>query len=503
MKFKKGYIPWNKNKKAPQISKGKKGKLPIRNNKLMIGENHPKWNGGLVELKCLNCNKEFKAKRCLVNKSKYCSKKCMGEYFSKNHIGENHSCWIDGRSYEPYSSKFTEKLKEKIRKRDKDKCQKCGKTGKEELNEFNRKLAVHHIDYDKQNCNEDNLITLCSICNTGVNAGREMWTGYFKNLLGVEDKIIYWISGGTGSFGLAFTKHLLKLPNTDCVKIFSRDEYKQFCLRNELSDPRLKFIIGDVRNINSVNQSMSGADIVINAAALKQLPILEENPLEGIKTNILGSQNVIEAAIYNKVKKALLISSDKAVYPINLYGSTKLCAEKLFIQANMYGDTKFASVRYGNVAGSRGSILEKIVQGLKLENIKITDERMTRFWLSLEQSFELVLFALKNMSGGEVIIPKVPSMKIVDLFNALAPEARKEVVGIRPGEKLHETLLTRYESPHTIQTLKYYVVLPEIELDRDYSHYRDSGKLPEGFEFTSDGNDEWLTGDDIKKMLKS
>jgi len=305
------------------------------------------------------------------------------------------------------------------------------------------------------------------------------------------------ITGGTGSFGLNYIKYLLKLDEYDEIIVFSRDEYKQFNMKNELNDSRLKFILGDVRDYDSINQVLRGVQTIIHSAAYKQLPMLEMNPWEGVKTNVIGSQNVVKAAIENNANRVLLISSDKAVQPINIYGATKLCAEKLFIQANLLGKTKFGVVRYGNVVGSRGSILEKFSE--KTKKVKITDKRMTRFWLPLEKSFELVEFAL-GMDGGEIFVPRMPSMKIVDLFKALAPKAKQEIIGIRPGEKLHEILVTRYEAPRTLMTEKYFIILPVI-LDKQFGWAGE--KLPEGFEFTSDGNDEWLTGDDIKKMLKS
>jgi len=255
------------------------------------------------------------------------------------------------------------------------------------------------------------------------------------------------ITGGTGSFGRNFTKFIYNNYNPKKIIIFSRDENKQFRMAQCFSDSKgiLRFFVGDVRDQERLERAFNGVDIVIHAAALKQIPILEYNPFEAVKTNILGSKNVINAAINQGVKCAILISTDKACQPANLYGSTKLCAEKLFINGNLYstGKTRFSCVRYGNVLGSRGSIVETLIKKKFNGNIKITDERMTRFWITLRQSFELVLFALENMQGGEIFVPKIPSMKLVDLFNALAPNISREIIGIRPGEKIHEILISK------------------------------------------------------------
>ena len=312
------------------------------------------------------------------------------------------------------------------------------------------------------------------------------------------------ISGGTGSFGHSFTEFLLINFNKEEIEkiiIFSRDEYKQFNLQKELNDKRLKFIIGDVRDLEALKKVTRGVDVVVHAAALKQIPILENNPLEGVKTNVLGSQNIIDASIENNVEKVLFVSSDKAVNPINLYGSTKLTAEKLFVQANALGKTKFGIVRYGNVMGSRGSVLEKFKKGEKIDNVKLTDPRMTRFWLTLDRSFSLVIFALDIMEGGEIFVPKIPSMKITDLFNALAPNIKQEVIGIRPGEKLHEVLINEYESSRAFEFNNCFIILPEIDTGKDYTKYNNKEKLPDGFIFASNTNDEWMTVQELKEII--
>lgn len=322
----------------------------------------------------------------------------------------------------------------------------------------------------------------------------------------VDNKTIL-ITGGTGSFGKNFIKFLLKNSKAKKIIVFSRDELKQFKMAGELSDKRLRFFIGDVRDLPRLERAFHGVEIVIHAAALKQVPTLEYNPFEAVKTNILGSQNVIEAAIDQAVENVLLISTDKAAQPINLYGSTKLCAEKLFISGNSYasGKTKFSCVRYGNVLGSRGSIVETLMKNRQAKKVFITDEKMTRFWLELEKSFLLVLFALENMVGGEIFIPKMPSMKLIDLFKIIAPQAAREVIGIRPGEKLHEVLITEDEARHTLELDDYYVVLPEFSFSdkQNYSRYKKNGKkLKPNFQFCSNKNCEQLTKDEFIKLIK-
>ena len=316
------------------------------------------------------------------------------------------------------------------------------------------------------------------------------------------------VTGGTGSFVSNFVKYLLKNFEVKKIIVFSRDELKQSRMQSEIKDDRLRFFIGDVRDLQRLQRAFNGVDIVVHAAALKQVPTLEYNPFEAVKTNILGSQNVIDASIDQIVEKVILISTDKAAQPVNLYGSTKLCAEKLFISGNSYAveKTKFSCVRYGNVIGSRGSIIETLSKNCNIEKVCITDERMTRFWLQLRKSFDLVLFALENMEGGEIFIPKVSSMKLTHIFDVMAPNAVREVIGIRPGEKLHEVLLTEQEAMHSLELDDYYVVLPEFCFSErhDFSKYNKIGgkKLEFNFKFTSDANNKWLTKDEFKELIK-
>ena len=323
-----------------------------------------------------------------------------------------------------------------------------------------------------------------------------------------QDKTIL-ITGGTGSFGSNFAKFLLANFPLKKLIIFSRDERKQAAMEKEISDERIRFFLGDVRDLPRLERAFHGVDIVVHAAALKQVPMLEYNPYEAVKTNVIGSQNVIDAAIDHGVEKALLISSDKAVQPVNLYGATKLCAEKLFIDGNAYSGnhTKFSCVRYGNVLGSRGSIVETLLMNRNAETVFITHEEMTRFWITLGQSFELVMFALENMVGGEIFVPKIPSMRLTDLFDVMVPQANREIIGIRPGEKIHEALLTETEARHTAELGKYFVILPEndeiFNIRERFAKYLSTGKLlPHDFSYTSRNNKDWLTKEDLKNLIE-
>lgn len=313
------------------------------------------------------------------------------------------------------------------------------------------------------------------------------------------------ITGGTGSFGKNFARFLLNNYDLKKLIIFSRDELKQSEMRREFNDDRLRFFLGDVRDLQRLQRAFRNVDIIIHAAALKQVPTLEYNPFEAVKTNILGSQNVIDAAIDQQVEKVILISTDKAAQPVNLYGSTKLCAEKLFSSGNSYttDKTRFSCVRYGNVIGSRGSVIEHLIKNKNNNKVYITDERMTRFWINLEQAFNLVLFALEHMQGGEIFVPKIPSMKIVDLFQALAPKAEKEITGIRPGEKMHEVLVTKEETKHTVELDKYFVILSEsYNKEEHFKKFLDmNGKMAANDGFFSDTNKEWITDKELKELL--
>lgn len=318
------------------------------------------------------------------------------------------------------------------------------------------------------------------------------------------------VTGGTGSFGESFVRKLLTKHRVKKVIVFSRDELKQHHMERELRDEnRLRFFLGDIRDVERLRRAFSGVDVIVHAAALKQVPALEYNPFEAVKTNVLGTQNIIEAALDQKVKRVLLISTDKAAYPGNLYGATKLCAERLFVAANSYsgGRTAFSVVRYGNVLGSRGSFVETLLRDKAAgKTVKITDSEMTRFWISLEQAYELVIFALKHMGGGEIFIPKIPSMKIGDLVTALMPGAKREVIGLRAGEKLHEVLLTDQESRHAAELSKCFVILPEFpfwSVSRRYRAYIRTGKKIDGeFCYDSKRNKEWLTKNQLRELMK-
>ncbi len=311
------------------------------------------------------------------------------------------------------------------------------------------------------------------------------------------------ITGGTGSFGQKCVQTLLKKSRARRVIIFSRDELKQSQMKTNIDDPegRMRFFIGDVRDLERLERAFSRVDFVIHAAALKQVPALEYNPFEAVKTNILGTQNVINAAIDRGVKKVLLISTDKAANPANLYGATKLCAERLVISSNVYsqGLTSLSVVRYGNVLGSRGSLVEVLKQQKETGEVKLTHEDMTRFWITLEQGVDLVLMGLERMQGGEIFIPKLPSMKIMDFMTSVAPDAAIKVVGIRPGEKLHEMLVTPEEGRRTVELDYHFLVLPEHEGLKNLEH--GGVAVPAGFYFSSDNNKNWLTSEGLKNLL--
>ncbi len=313
------------------------------------------------------------------------------------------------------------------------------------------------------------------------------------------------VTGGTGSFGKKFTKILLAEKNPQKVIIFSRDELKQHEMRvTGYNDPRLRYFIGDVRDRDRLLRAMHGVDIVVHAAALKQVPACEYNPMEAIKTNIQGTSNVAEAALDAGVSKVLALSTDKAVSPANLYGGTKLVAEKLIVQSNNYAAgraTRYSCVRYGNVVGSRGSVVPLFLKLRASGKITITDERMTRFWLSLEQGVQFVINCIEQMEGGEVFVPKIPSTTVVDLAKAIAPDAEIEIIGIRPGEKLHEDLLSVDEARHSVELDTMFVVQPVEASWFGYS-WQDKGKsLPEGFSYTSDNNSEWLDLEGMKEFI--
>lgn len=326
----------------------------------------------------------------------------------------------------------------------------------------------------------------------------------------LNDKTIL-ITGGTGSFGKKFIKTALnKYPKVKKIIVYSRDEFKQFEMANMSEfkpfEKQLRFFIGDVRDKERMMRAFDGVDIAIHAAALKQVPACEYNPFEAIKTNIHGAQNVIECAIDKGVKKVVALSTDKACAPVNLYGATKLCSDKLFIAGNSYAgfkETRFSVVRYGNVAGSRGSVIpffQKLVADGATE-LPITDTNMTRFWLKLEQAVEMVLETIEHMRGGELYVKKIPSMKILDLATAIAPQLKIKVIGIRPGEKIYEQMITKEDAFHTIEFKDFYIVLPQIGLAGIKYDYPNAKRVAPNFEYHSGNNDKWLSIEDMRKLI--
>jgi len=316
-------------------------------------------------------------------------------------------------------------------------------------------------------------------------------------------KLTVLVTGGTGSFGRKFVEVVLKDYRPKKLIILSRDEHKQSEMRERFPHPELRFFLGDVRDISRLLRAFDGVDLVVHAAALKQIPTLEYNPFEAVKTNIIGTQNVVEAAVEREVAKVVVISTDKAVNPISLYGATKLCAEKISVDANAYSGqrrTRIACVRYGNVVGSRGSVVPLFMEQCKTGVLTITDKRMTRFWMTIEQGVRFVIRSIELMQGGEIFVPRIPSMRITDLAQAIGPGCKLKVVGIRPGEKLHEVLLTEDESSRAKAFDDFFVVEPG-HLIKDNMRWSKGKPLPEGFRYTSDENDEWLTPGNLRKMM--
>lgn len=325
-----------------------------------------------------------------------------------------------------------------------------------------------------------------------------------------NDKSIL-ITGGTGSFGKQYLRTILSRYKPKKLIVFSRDELKQFEMQQEFNDPCMRYFLGDVRDLDRLMQAMSGVDYVIHAAALKQVPAAEYNPMECIKTNIHGAENVIRAAIENDVEKVTALSTDKAANPINLYGATKLASDKMFVAANnMTGGhpTRFAVVRYGNVVGSRGSVVpffQKLIDD-DADSLPITHEEMTRFWITLQQGVDFVLKNFERMKGGEIFVPKIPSMRVVDLAEAMAPALQQKIIGIRPGEKLHEIMCPKDDSHLTIEFEDHYVIGPSITFhsgDNDFSvnAMGETGKPVEsGYEYNSGSNPDFLTVDGLREF---
>lgn len=316
------------------------------------------------------------------------------------------------------------------------------------------------------------------------------------------------ITGGTGSFGKKFCEVVLnRYPKIKRLIVFSRDELKQYEMAQQFQHhPKLRFFIGDVRDKERLYRAMDGVDYVVHAAAIKQVPAAEYNPIEAIKTNIYGAENVINVAIDNGVKKVIALSTDKACNPINLYGATKLCSDKLFVAGNAYAGskaTRFAVVRYGNVVGSRGSVVPFFLKCRDTGKIPITDPRMTRFWITLQQGVDFVLKNFARMQGGELFIPKIPSMNIMDLAKAIAPKCETEMVGIRPGEKLHEYMISSDNARNTIEYEDYYVIHPDFVWWKKELYQAEKGgrKVEEGFSYSSDKNDQWLSVGELRRVI--
>ncbi|MBO8129787.1 MAG: UDP-N-acetylglucosamine 4,6-dehydratase (inverting) [Peptococcaceae bacterium] len=314
------------------------------------------------------------------------------------------------------------------------------------------------------------------------------------------------ITGGTGSFGQKFVRIVLDNYRPKKLIILSRDELKQFEMQQILSTqdyPCLRYFIGDVRDKDRLCRAFYGVDYVIHAAALKQVPAAEYNPFEAVRTNIIGTQNVIEAAIDSGVQRVIALSTDKAVNPVNLYGATKLCLEKLVVAGNSYagGRTKFSVVRYGNVVGSRGSVIPLFLKQKETGVLTVTDERMTRFWITLEQGVNFVLRCLQMMHGGEIFVPKIPSMRIVDLAKAICPYCSIKYIGIRPGEKIHEVLISRDEARHTVDMGEYFIIQPQFPF-WNYENCIGGKPYPEEQEYSSGNNDVWLSVKDLRKIME-
>jgi UDP-N-acetylglucosamine 4,6-dehydratase len=320
-----------------------------------------------------------------------------------------------------------------------------------------------------------------------------------------KNKIIL-VTGGTGSFGKEFIEIMLKEYSPAKLIVFSRDEQKQHEMRQTgFLHENLRYFIGDVRDYDRLRRAFDGVDFVIHAAALKQVPACEYNPMEAVKTNILGSSNVIDAALDTKVDRVIALSTDKAVNPINLYGATKLAAEKLFVQSNAYAGgkkTRFSCVRYGNVVGSRGSVVPLFIRQRKKGVVTVTDKRMTRFWISLEQGVRFVIRCLEEMHGGEVFVPKIPSMTVSDLAKAMAPKAKIRYIGIRPGEKLHEVLISEDEARTVVELDDMYVVQPAEAFWFGHEWGSIGKTLPDDFRYVSNRNDDWLTVEQIQEIIK-
>ncbi|MDD5738615.1 MAG: UDP-N-acetylglucosamine 4,6-dehydratase (inverting) [Candidatus Pacebacteria bacterium] len=311
------------------------------------------------------------------------------------------------------------------------------------------------------------------------------------------------LTGGVGSFGSKFVEIVLKNYNPAVLRVFDNNEYKEVEMERKFKDERLRFFIGDIRDFDRLKMAMRGVDIVVHAAALKHITVCEYNPIEAIKTNIDGAINIVKAALSEGVERVIALSTDKAAYPVNLYGASKMVMEKIFIQGNTYSakqNIRFSCTRYGNVVGSSGSVVPLFKEQAKTGKITITDENMTRFWITLEQGVEFVIKSIERMEGGEIFVPKIPSMKIMDLANLIAPKAKKEIIGKRPGEKLHEVLITKEESTHAKEHDNYYTIEPDFPF-WPYNEDRGGRELSEGFFYSSDTNTQWLKEEDLGEII--
>jgi UDP-N-acetylglucosamine 4,6-dehydratase len=311
------------------------------------------------------------------------------------------------------------------------------------------------------------------------------------------------ITGGTGSFGRKFVEVMLKKYKPKKLIVFSRDEFKQHQMQSEFSHPSMRYFVGDVRDEGRLRRAFGGVDVVVHAAALQQIPSCEYNPFEAVMTNVFGAKNVIDVAIDCGIKKVMAISTDKAVSPINLYGATKLCAEKMFVQGNSYAGmrhTRFSCVRYGNVIESRGSVITVFKQQRPSRVLTITDKEMTRFWISLEQGVEFVVRSIEVMKGGEIFVPKLPSMRVLELAKAIGPECKLRYIGIRPGEKLHEVLISEDEAPHAVEFRDKYIIEP-MGPQWSWEPIRGGKRLARGFKYSSDRNTWWLSAKEMRAMF--
>lgn len=315
------------------------------------------------------------------------------------------------------------------------------------------------------------------------------------------------VTGATGSFGKRFIKAVLAQHKPKRLIVFSRDELKQFEMQQSLRAPNLRYFLGDVRDKERLYRAFDGIEVVVHAAAMKQVPASEYNPMEAIKTNIIGAENVINVCIDQEVKHVIALSTDKAANPVNLYGATKLCADKLFIAANTLSGrhrTRFSVVRYGNVIGSRGSVIPFFMQRRGNGVLPITDERMTRFWITLGQGVQFVLDSLARMHGGEIFVPKIPSMKVTDVAEVVAPGCTTEIIGIRPGEKLHEIMITQDDAINTVEFDTFYAIQPAAEWWHKAEYLQETGARPvaENFHYSSDTNASWMTRAELAEILK-